>query len=383
MLELKKIITVKKLFLLLGFFLLYFLLVLKPYVEFYEGSWRMEAGLAEEIASQYGTAILPEEFEQLKGQKPVYEAGKTDIFIEQNPEYAALHVHSLKELMNLMGGSVLSLEEENRLWFQLYEGVSSEVVAEDMERLILFNIWDHYIESYEQAVRGESQYENLTPQAEGRVEERNQKEVYSPLPANVAVYNFELLRFFAVFMMLSTTFFVMPYMVSENRSRMPALQYSFRKGRSYYQNRMAAVVITVLFIAAVECALYLYCAGIDRVFAFWNCALSGFASGFIGWLPWTLGSYTVCVLLLMVLASVGLSLIVFVITNYLSSHVNAIAWQIPAAVFSCVYGGLVCYKAGEIDKPMLTAPAVGIGVFAVGVLLAFVQGRRERRRDAA
>lgn len=382
MLELKKIITVKKLFLLLGFFLLYFLLFLKPYVEFYEGSWRMEAGFAEEIVSQYGTAILPEEFEQLKGQKPVYEAGKTDIFIEQNPEYAALHVHSLRELMNLSGGSVLSLEEENRLWFQLYEGVSSEVVAEDMERLLLFDIWDIYIESYEQAGQVGRQYENLTPQAERRVEERNKKEVYSPIPENVTAYNFELLRRFAVFMMLSTTFFVMPYMVSENRSRMPALQYSFRKGRCYYKNRMAAVVIAVLFIAAVECALYLYCAGTDRVFAFWNCALSGFASGFIGWLPWTLGSYTVCVLLLMVLVSVGLSLIVFVITNYLSSHVNAIAWQIPAAVFSCVYGGLVCYKAGEIDKPMFTAPAVGIGVFAVGVLLAFVQGRREKRKDA-
>ena len=383
MLELKKIITVKKLFLFLGFFLLYFLLVLKPYVMVYAGSWQMEADFAEEIVSQYGTALLPEEFEQLKGEKPVYEAGKTDIFIEQNPEYAALNVRSLKELMALIGGRVLSLEEETHLWFKLYEGVSSEAVAEDMERLILFGIWDYYIESYEQAGQGGRQYENLTPQAERRIEERNRKEVYSPLPENVTTYNFQLLRFFAVFMMLSTTFFVMPYMVSENRSRMPALQYSFRKGRSYYQNRMAAVVITVLFIAAVECALYLYCAGIDRVFAFWNCALSGFASGFIGWLPWTLGSYTVCVLLLMVLASVGLSLIVFVITNSLSSHVSAIAWQIPVAVFSCVYGGLVCFKPGEIDKPMLAAPAVGIGVFAVGILLALVQGRREKKKDAA
>lgn len=382
MLELKKIITVKKLFLLLGFFLLYFLLFLKPYVEPYEGSWQMEADFAEEIVLQYGLALLPEEFEQLKGKKPVYEAGKTDIFIEQNPDYTAFNVHSLKELMNLTGGRVLSLEEGDRLWFKLYEGVSAKVVYEDMERLILFDIWDYYIESYEQAGQGGRQYENLTPQAERRVEERNGKEVYSPLPSNVTEYNFELLRFFAVFMMLSTTFFVMPYMVSENRSRMPALQYSFRKGRSYYQNRMAAVVITVLFIAAVECALYLYCAGIDKVFAFWNCALSGFASGFIGWLPWTLGSYTVCVLLLMVLASVGLSLIVFVITNYLSSHVSAIAWQIPVAVFSCVYGGLVCFKLGEIDKPMLAAPAVGIGVFAVGIVLAFVQGRREKKKDA-
>ncbi|MDE6063690.1 MAG: hypothetical protein K2G20_03770, partial [Lachnospiraceae bacterium] len=79
---------------------------------------------------------------------------------------------------------------------------------------------------------------------------------------------------------------------------------------------------------------------------------------------------------------VGLSLIVFVITNYLSSHVSAIAWQIPVAVFSCVYGGLGCFKLGEIDKPMLAAPAVGIGVFAVGILLAFVQGRREKKKDA-
>ena len=382
MLEFRKIITVKKLLFLMGFFGLYFLLVIKPYVVGYEGSWHMEADFAEDILRQYGRELLPEEFALLQSQRPVYEAGETDIFIAQTPEYAARQIHSLKELLQKVSERELTLEEENRLWFQLYEQVSPEAVHADMERLILFDVWDTYLNFYqEKPIQGNNKYENISAMAEGRVAERNQAEVYSPCPGNVAEYNFMLLRYFAVFMMLGTCFFVMPYMVSENRSRMPALQSSFKKGRSYYRSRLSAIVAAVLCIAGVVCVLYACCARQDRVFTFWNCALSGFASGFIGWLPWTLGSYTLYVLLLAVLASLGLSLLVFAVTCHLSSHVNAIASQIPAAICSLVYGGFFLFKAGEIDKPMLAAPVAGIGIFAAGIVAALLQGRWEKRKD--
>ena len=382
MLEFRKIITVKKLLFLLGFFGLYFLLVIKPYVVGYDGSWHMEADLAEDVLRQYGRELLPEEFALLQSQRPVYAAGETDKFIARPPEYAARQIHSLKELLQKINGRELTLEEENRLWFQLYEQVSPEAVYADMERLIVFDIWDFYIDSYcEEVMQGNSKYESVSAVAEKRVAERNRAEVYSPCPRNVAEYNFMLLRYFAVFMMLGTCFFVMPYMVSENRSRMPALLCSFQRGRSYYRSRLAAIVAAVLCIAAVVCGLYACCAKQDRVFTFWNCALSGFASGFIGWLPWTLGSYTLYVLLLAVLASLGLSLLVFAVTCHLSSHVNAIASQIPAAICSLVYGGFFLFKAGEIDKPMLAAPVAGIGIFAAGIVAALLQGRWEKRKD--
>lgn len=382
MLEFHKIITVKKLFLLLGFFGLYFLSVIKPYVMMYGGSWHMEADFAEDIIRQYGKELLPDEFTLLQAQRPVYEAGETDAFIAQTPEYAAMQIHSLKELLQETEEGNITLEESNRLWFRLYEQVPQEVVYADMERLILFDIWDLYLDSYDrEAIQGNNKYENVSPMAERRVTERNQGEVYSPCPRNVAEYNFVLLRYFAVFMMLGTCFFVMPYMVSENRSRMPALQCSFKCGRSYYRNRLAAMVTAVLCVAAVVCILYACCAKQDRVFTFWNCALSGFASGFIGWFPWTLGSYTLYVLFLALLASLGLSLLVFVATCHLSNHVNAVAWQIPAAICSLVYGGLLLFKAGEIDKPMLAAPAAGIGIFAAGIVAALLQGKWEKRKD--
>ena len=74
-------------------------------------------------------------------------------------------------------------------------------------------------------------------------------------------------------------------------------------------------------------------------------------------------------------------MIVFVITGYLSSHVGAIAWQLPVAVFSLLYGGFLLFKAGEINKSLFTAPVVGIGIFAVGIIAAFLQGKREKKKD--
>ena len=177
MFEFRKIITVKKILLLLGFFGLYFLLVIKPYVMVYGGSWHMEADFAEDIIRQYGKELLPEEFALLQAQRPVYEAGETDIFIARTPEYAAMQIHSLRELLQKTSESRITLEESNRLWFQLYEQVSPEAVYADMERLILFDIWDSYMDFYHaEAIQGNNKYENISAMAERRVRERNRAE---------------------------------------------------------------------------------------------------------------------------------------------------------------------------------------------------------------
>lgn len=382
--EMKKLITIKKLLLLTGFFILYFLMFIRPYVQMNKGSYYQETDIVQGIMEQYGTHIFPEEFERLKAERPEYALGRLDRYIAADPDFAAYDIHTYREFAEKSGGMEISMEEEDLLWMKIYSEFSMDEVAEEMSLQIMYDVWDYYMDTYETETEGADStihYNNLTPKQKQRISQRNKLEVYSILPPNVLQNNFEVLRFFVVFLILSIIFMVMPYMVSENRSRMSLLQYSFRKGRSYYIRRVAAVLGMVLLLTAAQAGLYLVTAKLNRVMEFWNCDISGYSSGFISWFPLTLGQFTVLTWVLAALFGIGIALIVFVITGYLNNYVNAIAWQLPLVIGGCVFGGFLMYAFAEITKATYLVPAVAVTVFAAGILTAAVQGIVEKRKD--
>lgn len=382
--EMKKLITIKKLLLLAGFFILYFLMFIQPYVQMHSGSYYQETDIIQGIIDQYGTHIFPEEFERLKAERPEYVLGKLDKYIAADADFAAYDIHTYREFLEKSGGRAFSLEEEDLLWMKIYSEFNVDEVAEEMTLQIMYDVWDYYIDTYETETGGADStvfYNNLTPEQKQRISQRNEQEVYGILPPKVLQNNFEVLRFFAVFLILSIIFMVMPYMVSENRSRMSLLQYSFRKGRSYYIRRVAAVLGMVLLLTAAQAGLYLGTAKLNRVIEFWDCDISGYSSGFVSWFPLTLGQFTILTWVLAALFGMGIALIVFVITGYLNNYINAIAWQLPLAIGGCVFGGGLMYAFAEITRVGYLVPAIAVTVFAAGILMALVQGIVEKRKD--
>lgn len=287
--EMKKILSGRKLLYLFGFGLLYYLMFLKPFVHtsLYV-SYHEEADIVQSFVEKYGTELTREEWEQLKGERPEYVYGEADRYIAASEEFGSYGIHNFSEFLNYIGDRELSLEEENRLWWMLQAGIPEADIGKEMERLITYDIWDYYIDSYEGEAAGTGtmyydSLDSLDEAQQGRVAERNEKEVYSILPANVALDNFEVLRFVGTSMFLAMLFMIMPYMVSENRSRLPVLQYSFRMGRGTYWYRLAAVLLSCAVIAALVTAVYGRIAACNRVTDFWDCSLSAYSSDFISW----------------------------------------------------------------------------------------------------
>lgn len=381
--EMKKILSVRKLLYLAGFYVLYFVLFLKPYVySHYNSSYHEEAELVKSFIAEYGTSLTPEEFEELKSRRPEYEYDEIDQYIASSPTFTTLGIHDFQELMNALGEKKVSLEEYNQLWFTLYDVVPEAAVPEKMMRLNTYQTWNQYIETYERETAGGTiYYQHLDQAGQERVKERGQKEVYGLVPNNVVYNNFEVLRFTGAFMVLGMLFMIMPYMVAENRSRMPSLQYSFRKGRSTYGSRMVAVLLSCMLITALTVVAYGKIAVSNQVLDFWNCSISAYSTAFISWFPWTLGQYTVFHLLLAAAFSTGLSLAVFVVTHYLENYVTAIAWVLPAVIGGAFFCGFAMYAFGEITRSKWLVPLIGMAVLGLGFLVAILQGLREKRRD--
>lgn len=382
--EMKKIVSGKKLLCLAGFGFLYFLMGLRPYIRTpAAASYHAEADIVQSFVEEYGTELGPEEFRELKEKRPAYVYMEIDDYIAANEEFGRLGIRNFAQLSAKIGGQELSFEEQDRLWRHLNNVFSDEMISEKTMELITYQIWDIYITAYERETSGQGTmyYDNLEEIQRGRVAERGEKEVYSLLPAGVAGDNFQVLRFVGVFMAFSMMFMILPYMVSENRSRMPALQYSFKKGRGFYRCRLAAVLLSCLLLAALEAAVYFCIAEKNRVTEFWDCSLSACSSGFISWFPWTVGQYTLFYLAAAAAFSVGLSLAVFTATDRQDNYITAIARQLPLLVGGGVFCGFVMFAFDEITKPKGLVPLVCALAAAGGLLAALIQGLVEKRRD--
>lgn len=381
--EMKKIVSAKKLLYLAGFYALYYLVFLKPYVmPSHAFSYHQEADMVKSFIEEYGVTLTPEEFQELKSRQPEYIYDEIDEYIASSREFQELGIHNFEEFTDSVGGRGLTLEEGNRLWLQLYDVFPADNVQEKMTSLVTRGIWAQYMDTYERETAGETgYYEELNPAQQERLRERGGKEVYGLIPNSVLYTNFEVLRLTGSFMTLAMLFMILPYMVSENRSRMPSLQYSLKKGRGHYGCRMAAVLLSCVLIAALTAAVYMKIAADNRATDFWNCSISGWSTAFISWFPWTLGEYTFFHLLIAAAFSTGLALAVFVAAHYLENFVTAIAWVLPAVVGGVFFCGILLCGFGEITRAKWSVPLTGAAVLALGILAAIAQGFREKRRD--
>ena len=381
--EMKKIVSAKKLLYLAGFYALYYLVFLKPYVmPSHAFSYHQEADMVKSFIEEYGVTLTPEEFQELKSRQPEYIYDEIDEYIASSREFQELGIHNFEEFTDSVGGRGLTLEEGNRLWLQLYDVFPADNVQEKMTSLVTKGIWAQYMDTYEQETAGGTgYYEELNQAQQERLRERGGKEVYGLIPNGVVYTNFEVLRLTGSFMTLAMLFMILPYMVSENRSRMPSLQYSLKRGRGHYGCRMAAVLLSCVLIAALTAAVYMKIAADNRATDFWNCSISGWSTSFISWFPWTLGEYTFFHLLIAAAFSTGLALAVFVAAHYLENFVTAIAWVLPAVVGGVFFCGILLCGFGEITQAKWSVPLAGTAVLALGILAAIAQGFREKRRD--
>lgn len=385
----KKLLTWKRILLILVVTIFYFILFLHSYVVIYEGSYRQEADIAKAVTGKYGTEITEDEYGQMKQDVPF--EGK-----EKMSEIAAglkgFQEKGITDIRELVLDETMSQDEKEQLWSELYESFNFIEQREDMSRMftdaIELTYWQTYLEDYRTEVLGAPDggteyYKKLNDSQQMRVEERNKEEVRSVLPAQVVETNFEVLQFWTPLMVLSVLLLVLPYMIGENRSNMTALLYSMPRGRKYYVVRMKAVLLSCLLLVSIYIGLYAAVAKINRVFDFWNTPVSACTSGFISWFPWTLGQLTAAAVICSAAFSIGAGLLSFVITARCGNYITAIAGHIPLFLAGTAFGIIFLSRFTEITGirglDMMTA-CVWLCAGAAGI---FIQYAREKRRNVS
>ena len=383
----KKILTWKKLLLILAVTVLYFLLFLHSYVVIYEGSYHQEAEIAKAVTDKYGTEITEEEYEQMKQDVPFDGKEFLDEIASGLPEFQARGLHDMREFLF---DETLGEDEKEELWEALYKAINFvepyEKMSETFTDVIELSYWDSYLESYQTEAltppaSGTAYYEELNEAQTERVQERNKREVRAVLPAQIVDTNFEVLQFLAPLMVIGAILLILPYMVRENQSGMTAIQYSSPRGRRCYAVRLKAAVLSILVLLLFYTGMYAVIAEINGVFDFWNTPISACTTGFISWFPWTLGQVSAAAVGLACAAALGAGLMTFVITSSCRNYITAIAAQLPLLIAGAAFGIFFLKSFTEITKDRYPAFLIGIGWLAAGVLCGLARYWAERRRD--
>ena len=128
--------------------------------------------------------------------------------IGENALFQSYGFHTFQEFNN--AEESLTREEDTALWMEIYDVFSAKEVSEEFTRSIERNVYDMYLDTYQSEAQSgadaTSYYENLDEEQRKRVVSRNEREVFGVLPPLVIGDNFEVLQFWAAFVIISVVF---------------------------------------------------------------------------------------------------------------------------------------------------------------------------------
>ena len=396
--ELKKIFKLKSLLIVAAFGVLYYMLFISPHMKLYPGSYSMTVDVGQELLEKYGSRVSPEEYKSFLDGYEVLEAApggtleKVNTFIAGNSLMAKQGITDVSQLEAMIEKSTSPAGGTSELGTQLMNEIYNEFSPEDyekaMEEQVALDIRKNYIEMYRDEIltqskseNGTGYYDSLNEQQRLRVYARNKEEAYGVMPKAVYDCTFTIFQFFAFFMATAVLFFIVPYIVKDNRSQVLVFQYTGRAGRRYDLIRVLAVVVAAGIVLAAGGGVFLWLCRLNHIFPFFNSPVSSFASGMISWLPLSLGGLILLGFLAVIVLALGLVLIAFCVTHSCTNYITAIAWMLPMVLAAAVFCGTLLVKFLDISQPLWLAPGLAAADLLLGLIGVLIQWMLLRRRD--
>ena len=374
--EMKKIFGIKRILFIIVFAVLYYFLVFQFNVGIPSyRSDRVLLNVSLELMEKYGESLDETEYRDLLENFDDTEESEMDRRLKENEEFSQYGIESYEDWITMSSSlpeaAHRSLSSQISKIFTMEE---SQMAMEFSFRKIYIN---NLIKAYESELNGDrptSYYSEIPQQAEKRITERNQKEVYSLIPYNVMRTYQSILPDFTIFLFLSMIFLVVPYSVKDKMEGIPILQYTSRKGCRYYWKKLTAVFVSSFILCVIEMSWFALMIGINHAFSFTGCWVSGFWNPFITFMKLTFGQYLAMSLAYIMVIALCLSMITYGISSYANNYISAIALQIPAVIFSFIIAfGLMAGFAEMTQSVLLLClmPCISVLATIIGNVVRF------------
>ena len=373
--EIKKIFGIKRVLMIIIFAVIYYFLFFQFNVGIPEyTSERVLLDVSLELVEKYGESLDETEYRDLLENFADKEESEIDRWLKENEEYHQYGIESYKDWIGMT--SSLPEAAARSLSSQILTNFTIEESRAAMEIAFREVYTNSLIESYNTKENLPiAYYGDLSEQEEKRIAERDQEEIYSLMPYSVMTNYLRIFPDFAIFLFLSIIFLIVPYSVKDTMEGIPILQYTSRKGCRYYWKKLAAVFICSVILCTIEIGWFAIMIGVNHTFSFTGCFVSGFWNPFITFMKLTFGQYITLSLAYIMVVGLCLSLITYGLSSCAHNYISAIAFQIPAIIFSFVISFGLLYNFAEITQniPLLfLVPCICILIAVISNVIRFL-----------
>lgn len=376
--EMNKILGIKRILLIVIFAVLYYFLFFQLNVGIpVYSSERVLLEVSLELVEKYGEKIDETEYRDLLENLNDTEESKIDTWIKTKDEYKQYGIKSYGDLLEIRDS--LPDAAAAYLTSQVLEEFTPDEIQEAMKLAFKKGYLNRLIGACQtELTQTTAYYSESSEQAEKRIAERNEEEVYSLMSYGVMRNYLRILPDFTIFLFLSMIFLIVPYSVKDTMEGIPVLQYTSKKGCKFYWKKLAAVLISSIILCVIEIGWFILMLNQNKTFSFTGCFVSGFWNPFITFMKLTFGQYIVMSIAYIVVIAICLSMITYGLSSCAHNYVSAIALQIPAIIFSFVLSLGLMHNFAEITQNIMLlflVPCICILIAVIGNMIRYVSIR--------
>ena len=371
--------------------LMFYIMFMSYYVEYYKKGNHPQAELityAEQLARRYGTSVTPEQLADFIAGERTPLIAEAESHIQTMPIFAEAGIYSFDDYITIKEERwerESTQAEIDAVWTLLSE--ECDYVGFKWEALEHYE--RNYVYSPNTHENPDSFYHVLNERERQRFDESVANGEYRAILSYWTYSNTnDYVMFFSVLLMLSVLILVSPLLVSDRNGNVHHLQYSSKLGRKVVYRQFAATLLSAFALTTLLMLIFGAVYSVNGTQLFWNNNLnSDFNIGIYMVFSLTYGEWVMTMVALMYILALGVSALAFILSRFSRNMITLVMKLIPifaamAYLSVSVFNQLFTIHYNQLYQlfRVFGTEAYVCGVFAVIALAAalFVIHREKR-----
>jgi len=214
---------------------------------------------------------------------------------------------------------------------------------------------------------------------------RDSGELTSIIAQDTIIHTTEYGMRLAILVVLATLILVAPLIVTDQAGKVHWLQYSSKAGRGVFKKQFIAVMLSAVGITTILVVVFAGVFSVNGTWAFWNNGINSFMSWRYHWLSITYGQFSLLIVGIMYLLSLGAAAFAFVFSRFSRHMIRLIFKLIPFFISALllaywVLGHFLCvFNVGDMVAQMLMLMVSLILGILIAIAVIFTEQRVELR----
>ncbi|WP_291583629.1 hypothetical protein [Clostridium sp. UBA6640] len=371
--EIKKIFSLKMVFVLIVISIIMYFLFISFYIEhFPNGRSELDYyNVSVEMINNYGEKMDEKEFIHFKDtySKQVEEA---DRYLQSKKEFVDEGITTYESFQNMDSG----IEKLYNLRSYVFHEDNVDIFWQLQTRGHMIEIY----ENKEEWIRGG--YEKINEKQEKRIKEIVDSGSYQSIFPYLILYNYNaLIKYVAMLVIISIIFMISPIFLKDKLNKVNLIQYTSKTGRGLFKKKIVSGLIASFIITTIQLLCFFIIYSFNNTKMFFNYDINSIFASYLSWYDLTFIQYIVITVIAVYILSFVIGLIVMFISSMVNNYITLIGVQVPIIFIISEFLPRIIGRITDIYLPKYFIPIIYFSLIIIGIILITIRWKKEKKLD--